>query len=176
MIKKNSRVITGNFRLKKKMINLINVYVPNGNPVDTEKFDYKKNWLKSFCSNLKKKYKKDSNIIISGDFNIIPEEIDVFDVKRYMNDALYKVEIRKKFREILNLGFVDAYRHINGNKIDYTYWDYFAGSWQKNYGLRIDHFLISNTLTENFESININKKPRAGNKPSDHTPVEIVIN
>ena len=174
--KKNSRVITGNFRLKKKMINLINVYVPNGNPVDTEKFDYKKNWLKSFCSNLKKKYKKDSNIIISGDFNIIPDEIDVFDVKRYMNDALYKVEIRKKFREILNLGFVDAYRHINGNKIDYTYWDYFAGSWQKNYGLRIDHFLISNTLTENFESININKKPRAGNKPSDHTPVEIVIN
>tara|TARA_Y200000002_G_scaffold360672_1_gene346108 strand:+ start:369 stop:845 length:477 start_codon:yes stop_codon:yes gene_type:complete len=158
------------------VINLINVYVPNGNPVDTEKFDYKKNWLKSFCSNLKRKYKKDSNIIVSGDFNIIPEEIDVFDVKRYLNDALYKIEIRKKFREILNLGFVDAYRHINGNKIDYTYWDYFAGSWQKNYGLRIDHFLISNTLTENFESININKKPRAGNKPSDHTPVEIIIN
>ena len=174
--KNQSRIILGDIKLKSNTISLINVYVPNGNPVDTEKFDYKKNWLKSFCSNLKKKYKKDSNIIISGDFNIIPEEIDVFDVKRYMNDALYKVEIRKKFREILNLGFVDAYRHINGNKIDYTYWDYFAGSWQKNYGLRIDHFLISNTLTENFESININKKPRAGNKPSDHTPVEIVIN
>ena len=116
------------------------------------------------------------NIIISGDFNIIPDEIDVYDFKRYENDALGKLEIRKKFREMLNLGFKDVYRLINKNKQEYTFWDYFAGSWQKNYGMRIDHFLISNNLIENISSININKNPRSKKKPSDHTPIELVIN
>ena len=173
---KQSRIITGEVILDKKKIELINIYVPNGNPVDTEKYEYKKNWLKKFIINIKKKIEQDSNILIAGDFNIIPEEIDVYDFKRYENDALGRLEIRKKYRELINLGFKDIYRLINKKKQEYTFWDYFAGSWQKNYGMRIDHFLLSNNLIENISSININKKPRSKTKPSDHTPIELIIN
>ena len=171
-----SRIITGDIQLNKKKIKLINIYVPNGNPIDTNKYDYKKNWLKKFIANIKKEISKNSNLIIAGDFNIIPEEMDVYDFKRYENDALGKLEIRKKFRELLNLGFSDVYRLKNRNKQEYTFWDYFAGSWQKNYGMRIDHFLLSTNLIENVSSININKKPRSKMKPSDHTPIELIIN
>ncbi len=173
---KQSRIITGEILLNKKKTKLINVYVPNGNPVDTEKYEYKKNWLFAFIKKIKKELMENTNIIISGDFNIIPEEIDVYDFKRYENDALFRLEIRKKYRELINLGFNDIYRYFNKSKQEYTYWDYFAGSWQKNFGLRIDHFLVSNNLLENVKSININKKPRSKIKPSDHTPIELEIN
>ncbi len=173
---KQSRIITGEIQLKKKIIELINIYVPNGNPIDTDKYEYKKKWLKKFILNIKKKLLKNHNLLIAGDFNIIPDEIDVYDFKRYEEDALGKLEIRKQFRELLNLGFKDMYRYKNKKKQEYTFWDYFAGSWQKNYGMRIDHFLLSNSLLENFYSININKKPRSQIKPSDHTPIEIEIN
>ena len=92
---KQSRIITAELKLKKKNIELINIYVPNGNPVDTEKYEYKKEWLKKFISNIKKKIQTNPNILIAGDFNIIPEEIDVHDFKRYENDALGRLEIRK---------------------------------------------------------------------------------
>ena len=124
---------------------------------------------------MKKKLSKNTNLLIAGDFNIIPEEIDVHDFKRYENDALGKLEIRKKFRELINLGFVDVYRYFNKNKQEYTFWDYFAGSWQKNNGMRIDHFLVTNNFVQNLKSININKKPRSRTKPSDHTPIELEI-
>ena len=153
----------------------MNVYVPNGNPVETEKYSYKKNWLKKFIVNIKKELSKNPNLVLAGDFNIIPEEIDVYDFKRYENDALGKLEIRKKFRELLNIGFKDIYRLKNKDNQEYTFWDYFAGSWQKNYGMRIDHFLLSNNLLDNVVSININKKPRSKEKPSDHTPIELEI-
>ena len=172
---KQSRIIASEFNFKKKKIELINIYVPNGNPVDTEKYEYKKEWLKKFINNVKKKLLKNHNIIIAGDFNIIPEEIDVHDFKRYENDALGRLEIRKKYRELINLGFKDAYRHKNKTKQEYTFWDYFAGSWQKNYGMRIDHFLLSDNLVENLKSIKINKEPRSKVKPSDHTPIELEI-
>ena len=168
--------ITGEIISNKKKIELINIYVPNGNPINTEKYEYKINWLKKFIGNIKKQLTKNSNLLIAGDFNIIPEEIDVHDFKRYENDALGKLEIRKKYRELLNLGFKDVYRLINKSKQEYTFWDYFAGSWQKNHGMRIDHFLLSYNLIENISSININKKPRSKTKPSDHTPIELIIN
>ena len=173
---KQARIITGEIFINKKKTKIINIYVPNGNPINTEKYMYKKNWLSLFIKSVKKELSLNPNIIIAGDFNIIPDEIDVYDFKRYENDALGKLEIRKKFREMLNLGFKDVYRLINKNKQEYTFWDYFAGSWQKNYGMRIDHFLISNNLIENISSININKNPRSKKKPSDHTPIELVIN
>ena len=172
---KQARIITGELNLNEKKIELINIYVPNGNPVDTNKYEYKKNWLKKFIINIKKKIQKNSNILIAGDFNIIPDELDVHDFKRYENDALGRLEIRKKYRELINLGFKDVYRFINKKKQEYTFWDYFAGSWQKNYGMRIDHFLLSNNLIENVKSIKINKKPRSKEKPSDHTPIELEI-
>ncbi len=171
-----SRIITGEINLKKKKINLINIYVPNGNPIETEKYNYKKNWLKKFINNIKKELIKNPNLLIAGDFNIIPDEIDVYDFKRYENDALGKLEIRKKFRELLNLGFKDVYRLKKKNKQEFTFWDYFAGSWQKNYGMRIDHFLLSDNMLDNITSININRKPRSKTKPSDHTPIELEIN
>jgi exodeoxyribonuclease-3 len=170
-----SRIITGEIKVGKKLVKLINVYVPNGNPVNTEKYEYKIIWMDLFNKNIKKEIKEKNNIIISGDFNVIPDEIDVYDSKRYENDALFKLEIRKKYRELINLGFTDVYRYYNKKKEEYTFWDYFAGSWQKNHGMRIDHFLVSNNLLENTKSININKKPRSKTKPSDHTPIELEI-
>jgi exodeoxyribonuclease-3 len=134
-----------------------------------------KNCLNLFNKAIKKYLSSNSNIIISGDFNVIPEEIDVYDSKRYENDALFRLEIRKKFRELINFGFIDSYRFFNKSKQEYTFWDYFAGSWQKNYGMRIDHFLVSNNLIDNVKFININKKPRSKTKPSDHTPIELEI-
>ena len=119
---------------------------------------------------------ENENIIIAGDFNIIPEKIDVYDYKKYEEDALFKLEMRKKFRELINLGFNDIYRYLNKDKQEYTFWDYMAGSWQKNHGMRIDHFLVSNNLLNDIKDIRIDKKPRSKLKPSDHTPIELEIN
>ncbi len=173
---KQSRIISGKIKVQSKEIEIINVYIPNGNPVDTEKYDYKKIWLNELVSKIKKKILDKKNIIIAGDFNIIPDKIDAYDFSRYENDALGRLEIRKKYRELLNLGFQDAYRYKNDNKQEYTFWDYFANSWKKNHGMRIDHFLISNNLLKNINSIKINKSPRSKTKPSDHTPIELILN
>ena len=174
--KNQARIITGDIKEKSKLIKLINIYVPNGNPVDTEKYEYKIDWYNSFIKKIKKTLIKNSNIIIGGDFNVIPEENDVYDYKKYTNDALFKLEIRKKFRELVNLGFHDIYRYFNKSKNEYTFWDYMSGAWQKNHGMRIDHFLVSNNLLNSIKSVNINKKPRSKIKPSDHTPIELEIN
>ena len=144
--KKQSRIIVGDIKNKSKVIKLINVYVPNGNPVDTDKYEYKKEWYDSFNKKIKKILSENENIIIAGDFNIIPEKIDVYDYKKYEEDALFKLEMRKKFRELINLGFNDIYRYLNKDKQEYTFWDYMAGAWQRNRGMRIDHFLITNNL------------------------------
>ena len=91
-----SRIIVGNIKNQSKIITLINIYVPNGNPIGTEKYEYKKYWYDSFIKKIRKTLEKNKNIIIGGDFNVIPEEIDVYDYKKYENDALFKLEIRKK--------------------------------------------------------------------------------
>ena len=174
--KKQSRVIVGDIKNNSKIIKLINVYVPNGNPVGTEKYNYKKEWYDLFNKKIKKTLAENQNIIIAGDFNIIPEKNDVYDYKKYEEDALFKLEMRKKFRELINLGFNDIYRYFNKDKQEYTFWDYMAGAWQRNRGMRIDHFLITNNLLNNIKGININKKPRSKIKPSDHTPIELIIN
>ena len=109
---KQSRIITADIKYKSKVIKLINIYTPNGNPVDTEKYDYKLYWLDSLIKKLKSLLKTNENIIIAGDFNIIPSAEDVHDPKGYENDALYRIEIRKKLREMYNLGFHDAFRYI----------------------------------------------------------------
>ena len=173
--KKQSRIIKAEFDFKKKNIQLINIYTPNGNPVDTEKYDYKLYWLDSFIKHLKLLSKKNGNIIIGGDFNIIPSAEDVHDPKGYENDALYRLEVRKKLREIINIGFNDSYRYIHPDKEGYTFWDYTSGAWQKNNGMRIDHFLVSNSLINNVKDVKINKFPRGSQKPSDHTPIEIEL-
>ena len=172
---KQSRIISAEIEYKKKIIQLINIYTPNGNPVDTEKYDYKKKWLNDLIKQLKNLSKKNRNIILAGDFNIIPSAEDVYNPKSFEDDALFRLEIRKKLREMINLGFNDVYRHFNETKEGYTFWDYMRGAWQKNNGMRIDHFLVSNSLIDNIKSININKDPRGREKPSDHTPIEITL-
>ena len=174
--KNQSRIIIGDIKKKSKIIKLINIYAPNGNPIETDKYQYKKNWYKSLIKRIRKTLVEISNIIIAGDFNIIPEEIDVYNFKKYENDALFKLEIRKNFRELINLGFHDIYRYFNKNKQDYTFWDYMAGAWPKNNGMRIDHFLVSNNLLNEIKNINIDKKPRSKMKPSDHVPIELELN
>jgi len=173
--KKQSRIITADIINKSVKIKLINIYVPNGNPINSDKYIYKQDWLDLFIKKIKKLLTKNKNIIIGGDFNVIPEKIDVYDYKKYENDALFKLEIRKKYQGLVNLGFHDIYRYFNKDKSEYTFWDYMAGSWQKNNGLRIDHFLASNNLLDKIKGININKNPRAKVKPSDHTPIELEI-
>jgi len=172
---KQSRIISAEVKFKKNNIILINIYTPNGNPVDTDKYTYKLYWFDSLIKKIKSLLKKNENIIIGGDFNIIPSAEDVHDPKSYENDALFRLEIRKKLRELINLGFYDAYRFIHPEKQEYTFWDYTSGAWQKNNGMRIDHFLVSNSLIDVIKDVKINKFPRGKEKPSDHTPIEIEL-
>ena len=172
---KQSRIISAEIKYNKKNIQLINIYTPNGNPVDTEKYSYKKEWLDSLVKSLKILSKKNENIILGGDFNIIPSAEDVYNAKSFEDDALYRLEIRKKLREMINLGFHDTFRQLHGDKEGYTFWDYMRGAWQKNNGMRIDHFLVSNSLLNNIKNFKINKEPRGKEKPSDHTPIEIEL-
>ena len=172
---KQSRVISAEITYKKKIIQIINIYTPNGNPVDTEKYTYKIDWLDNLIKQLKLLSKKNENIILGGDFNIIPSAEDVYNPKSFENDALFRLEIRKKLREMINIGFHDVYRHINDDKEGYTFWDYMRGAWQKNNGMRIDHFLVSSSLLNIIKDAKINKYPRGKEKPSDHTPIEIEL-
>ena len=169
---KQSRIISSEIKVKNKVIDLINIYVPNGNPVDTDKYFYKINWLDLLIQFLKDKIDKGNQIIVTGDFNILPEDIDAHDHEKYINDALFRIEIRKKYREIINLGLIDVFRHFNKKEGNYTFWDYTQGSWQKDNGLRIDHMIISNSLIEHVKKIEIKKKIRSQIKPSDHVPLE----
>jgi len=172
---KQSRIISAELKNKNKVINLINIYTPNGNPVDTEKYDYKLYWLDNFIKKIKSLSKINENIIIGGDFNIIPSAEDVHNPKNYENDALFRLEVRKKLRELVNLGFHDAFRHIHPEKEGYTFWDYTSGAWQKNNGMRIDHFLVSSSLIDKIKNVKVNKFPRGRQKPSDHTPIELEL-
>ena len=172
---KQSRIISAELKHKNKNINLINIYTPNGNPVDTEKYDYKIYWLDNFIKKIKSLSKQNENIIIAGDFNIIPSAEDVHNPKNYENDALFRLEIRKKLRELVNLGFHDAFRYLHPEKEGYTFWDYTSGAWQKNNGMRIDHFLVSSSLIDKVNNIKVNKFPRGRQKPSDHTPIELEL-
>ena len=173
---KQSRFISTEINIKNKKVDLINIYVPNGNPIDTDKYFYKLDWLDLLIKFIEKKSREERSIILAGDFNIIPEDVDVYSPEKYLNDALFRLEVRKKFRELINLGLNDTFRNFNKNKDNYTFWDYMRGSWQKNNGLRIDHMLISNTLIDMVKKIEIKKNIRSQLKPSDHVPLECTFN
>jgi exodeoxyribonuclease III len=172
---KQSRIISTQVKIKNKNVDVINIYVPNGNPVDTEKYSYKLNWLDLLIKEIESKLKKNTPVILAGDFNIIPEAKDAYAAEKYENDALFRLEIRKKFRTLINLGLQDVFRYYNNSEGQYTFWDYQKGSWQKNNGLRIDHFLISNELIDLVKDINIKKNIRNQVKASDHAPIECTI-
>ena len=173
---KQARLISAKVKIKEKNVEIINIYVPNGNPVDTEKYNYKLSWIDLFIKEIEKKLKNSEPLIIAGDFNIIPEEKDVYAPAKYVNDALFRLEVRKRFRKLLNLGLHDVFRNFNKKGDNYTFWDYQQGSWQKNNGLRIDHVLVSSNLIDLIKKIEIKKNIRNQIKPSDHVPVECIIN
>ncbi len=156
-------------------VRLINIYLPNGNPWPGEKFDYKMRWMDRLYSRLKDLREQEIPFVITGDFNVIPEGRDCWDPELWENDALYRIETRAKFRALLNLGLTDAFRVFNQQDGQYTFWDYQAGRWQKDHGIRIDHFLTSPPVTDRLISCTIDKEPRGEDNPSDHTPVILTI-
>lgn len=153
---------------------LINIYLPNGNPVDTEKYPYKLGWMERLYHHLQKRLQDGHQLIVCGDYNIIPEDKDCYDPKAWDNDALFKIESRQAFRKILGLGFYEAYAALNPSRHEaYTFWDYQAGCWPQNKGIRIDHFLLSGRKMDQLSSCSIDAVPRGWEKPSDHTPIII---
>jgi exodeoxyribonuclease-3 len=156
-------------------VRVINIYLPNGNPVDTDKYTYKLSWMGRLYARLKTLRESHVPFLVTGDFNVIPEDRDCYDPKLWAGDALFKIETRQKFRQILNLGLTDAFRAGNNEPGQYTFWDYQAGCWPKNLGIRIDHFLTSPPVTDRLISCIIDASPRAEDSPSDHTPVILEI-
>ena len=152
-------------------LRLINIYLPNGNPVETDKFTYKLAWMDRLRSRLSELRKNGVPFLVGGDFNIIPEGRDCYDPELWTGDALFHKNSLAKFRALLNLGLSDAFRIGNQESHHYTFWDYQAGAWQKNNGIRIDHFLLSPPLISHFVSCTIDRTPRSLDKASDHTPI-----
>lgn len=158
-------------------LTIVNIYAPNGNPVGTDKFTYKIKWLNALYDHLSELRRAQQNVIIAGDFNIIPDAIDAAHPENWTGDALFQRESRDLYRAILHLGYTDAVRALHPRDPSlYTFWDYQAGSWQRNNGIRIDHVLLSPYLTDRLVATDIDRGPRALEKPSDHTPVLVEIN
>ncbi|MCD8562494.1 MAG: exodeoxyribonuclease III [Alphaproteobacteria bacterium] len=156
-------------------LRVINVYCPNGNPVDSEKYPYKLRWMDALKARLKVLRDEHLPFVIGGDFNIIPEDKDCYSPAAWKDDALFKIESRAKLRALLNLGLTDAFRVFDSSPERYTFWDYQAGAWPKNHGIRIDHFLLSPEAADRLEDCRIDTAPRGLDKPSDHTPVIVQI-
>ena len=156
-------------------LRLINIYAPNGNPMGTEKFEYKLRWLECLYDRLAELRAARIPFLIAGDFNIIPEEIDAATPKSWENDALFQPQSRAFYRSFINLGLYDALRSINPSAGVYTFWDYQAGAWPRNNGIRIDHILLSPAVADRFINASVDRAPRALEKPSDHTPVLVEL-
>lgn len=154
-------------------LRVIDIYLPNGNPVDSEKYAYKLAWMDRLKKRLRALREEEVPFLVAGDFNVIPEGRDCYDPKAWENDALFRIETRQKFRAILNLGLTDAFRVYNGQAGQYTYWDYQGGAWPQNKGIRIDHFLLSPPLADRLISCTVDTAPRGWEQPSDHTPVMV---
>lgn len=151
--------------------NVASIYLPNGNPIDTEKFPYKLSWMKRLKKYAELKMKHHETIIFGGDYNIIPKKGDAVDIEKWKNDALHHEKSLKLFREIVNLGLTDVFRVFNSRDYEFTYWDYSRGSWEKDNGLRIDHFLATPLAIDRINDCQIEKKFRALERPSDHVPI-----
>tara|TARA_Y100001970_G_scaffold53979_1_gene68427 strand:+ start:1654 stop:2433 length:780 start_codon:yes stop_codon:yes gene_type:complete len=159
-----------------KVIRIANIYLPNGNPYPGDKFDYKLNWMIALKKHLNSLKFRDESFILLGDFNVIPENIDAYDADNWINDALFAIETRKEFREIISLGLNDMYRAYNPQTKDFTFWDYQRGAWQKNEGIRIDHILASPIAADQITNVIIDKEERDKEKPSDHVPIIADVN
>lgn len=154
-------------------LRVASIYLPNGNPVQSEKYPYKIRWMDRLADYAGERLKLEEDLILAGDYNVIPAPEDVYDPKGWIEDALFRPQTREKFRALTNLGLTEAVRASSDEPGLYTFWDYQAGCWQKNHGLRIDHILLSPRAADKLQSTGIDKHVRAWEKPSDHVPVYV---
>ena len=157
-------------------IRIMNLYVPNGESVTSAKYQYKLNWLNQLDVFLKQELIKHPKLIVLGDFNIAPDEIDVHDPNLWDGQVLFSQPEREALHELLQMGFSDRFRQLNPSEKNFTWWDYRMNAFKRNMGLRIDHILASKTLSNDCVKCYIDKAPRAWDRPSDHAPVVAEFN
>ena len=168
-----ARFIEAQFSTRDGVVRVANIYLPNGNPPETEKYPYKIKWMQRLIAYAHERMKLEEPLVIAGDFNVIPEDIDASHPEAWVNDALFLPQTRAHFRALTNLGLTDAVRATTDAAGAYTFWDYQAGAWQKNRGIRIDHMLLSPQAADRLTAAGIDKHVRAWERPSDHVPVYI---
>jgi len=152
-------------------IRVASLYLPNGNPVGTDKFAYKLGWMARLKAHARTLLARELAFVLAGDFNVCPTDDDVYDPVAFAGDALCRPESRSAFRALVNLGLVDAFRVFHHESHRYSFWDYQQGRWYRDEGLRIDHLLLSPQAADRLVAADIDKAPRRKDKASDHTPV-----
>lgn len=151
------------------------LYLPNGNPAPGPKYDYKLAWMARMEVRVRELLASEQPFICLGDYNVIPQPVDAARPEAWVNDALFLPESRGAFRRLANLGLTDAIRVRDASPGVYTFWDYQAGAWERNNGIRIDHVMCSPQAADRLEAAGIDKAVRGGDKPSDHVPVWVEI-
>ena len=159
----------------KHAIRLCGLYLPNGNPAPGPKYDYKLAWMQRLEDRARDLMAAEMPALMAGDYNIIPQAEDAAKPEQWTEDALFRPESREAFRRIVNLGFTEAFRARTQGPGHYSFWDYQAGAWQRNNGIRIDHFLLTPQAADLLTDCQIDKDIRAREKPSDHVPVWITL-
>ncbi|MFT4782579.1 MAG: exodeoxyribonuclease-3 [Paracoccaceae bacterium] len=159
----------------KRAVRVCGLYLPNGNPVPGPKYDYKLDWMKRLMARAQGLLDSEEPALMAGDFNIIPQAEDAARPDVWREDALFRPESRAAWREVLNLGFTEAFRARNASPGQYSFWDYQAGAWNRDDGIRIDHFLLTPQAADLLTDCQIDKDRRARDKPSDHVPVWIEL-
>ena len=152
-------------------VRVASIYLPNGNPYPSEKFDYKLEWMERLYTHTANLLRTEDAFVLGGDFNVIRQAGDVYNPEAFKNDALYQLESQAALRKITNLGLTDALRAITTETGLYSWWGYMAGGWQKDHGVLIDHLLLSPQAADRLNDCQIDRSPRGLEKPSDHTPV-----
>ncbi|WP_183751270.1 exodeoxyribonuclease III [Pseudochelatococcus contaminans] len=155
------------------VVRVASIYLPNGNPPDTEKYTYKLAWMDRLIAHARGLLELEEPLVLAGDYNVIPEARDAARPELWTGDALFLPQTRSKFRALLNLGLTEALRACDDQPGVYTFWDYQAGAWQKNNGIRIDHLILSPQAADKLRSTEVHKHLRGLEKPSDHVPVSI---
>ena len=171
-----SRFIMGTVLGKGRPVTVASIYLPNGNPAPGPKYDYKLSWMKRLKAQATRMLPDEEAFVLTGDYNIIPALADMKRPEAWTNDALWLPQSRAAFQEVLNLGLTEAYRALHPSQSGaYSYWDYQAGAWPKNNGIRIDHHLLSPQAADRLVGARIHREARGHEKPSDHVPVEIEL-
>ena len=151
------------------------LYLPNGNPAPGPKFDYKLQWFERLTKHAKELYAQNVPVVLTGDYNVMPTEKDVYKPERWVDDALFRPETRAAFRKLMDQGWTDAIRKLYPNETIYTFFDYFRQAYERNAGLRIDHFLLSPHIDKRLIAGGVDRDVRGWEKSSDHAPVWIEI-